>query len=43
MLARCFASSAGGRPAQLSQLKSPPLISTLGACKALTGHLLCMK
>ena len=37
VLARCAASSAGGTPAQLSQLKSPPLISTLGACSALTN------
>ena len=34
VLARCFASSTGGRPAQLSQLKSTPFISTAGACTA---------
>ena len=38
VLACCFPSSAGGRPAQLSQLKSPPLISTIGACTALMGQ-----
>ena len=32
LLACCFASSAGASPAQLSQSKLPPLISTVGAC-----------